>query len=440
MIRDDKPDEERIQKTLKTDALGRNDDLGRFIGLINSAKNNTVVSIDGPWGSGKTYFVKQIEYLSLHGVENFSNIDESVIDEFQNNYAVVYYNAWENDQHTDPLQSLLANLINDVWGWRERTSDRVVQIGEGFVKSVAKVVTGGLYDSKEIEDADSIQKLVKSIHTVDERKKAIDDILDTFSKIIGKKILVIVDELDRCRPDFAVKLLETIKHFYNNDNLVFVLATNNVQLSHTIRKVYGYDFDGIGYLNKFYDLIFNLPAIDKEKYIAYLGQNVRSNYWKDRAPISVIIHLDMSMREINRYYSSMSLIQGYMESAGTFDSGPDNFVKYILVPLAYGLRVKNFSDYEKLIKGQGESILMSYCKSSDYVPDLMVRIVNDDSKNPEEEIKKLYTKINSPTSYSRDDYHIESASQTFKQVTTLMKSTGFIDEKSSENNEDSQEE
>lgn len=440
MIRDDKPDENRIQKTLKTDALGRNDDLSRFIGLINSASSNTVTSVDGPWGSGKTYFVKQIEYMSLHGVEDFSNIDEAVIEEFQKNYAVVYYNAWENDQHTDPLQSLLANLINDVWGWRERTSDRVVQLSEGFVKSVAKVVTGGLYDSKEIEDADSIQKLVKSIHTVDERKEAIDDILDTYSESIGKKILVIIDELDRCRPDFAVKLLETIKHFYNNDNLIFVLATNNIQLSHTIRKVYGYDFDGIGYLNKFYDLIFNLPTIDREKYIAYLGQNVRSSYWKDQAPISVIKYLDMSMREINRYYSSMSLIQSYMESTGNFEGAPDHFVKYILVPLAYGLRVKNFSDYDKLIKGRGEDILMGYYKSSDDIPEWMARLLKDSSKNPEEEMKKLYTKINSPTSYSREDYHIESASQTFKQVITLMKSTGFIDEKSSENTEDSQEE
>lgn len=440
MIRDNNPDEKIIKQTLKNDALGRNEDLGNFIQLVNSASRNTVISVDGPWGSGKTYFVKQIEYLSIHGVEDFSNIDEIVIAEFQGKYAVVYYNAWENDRHADPLQSLLANLINDVWGWRERTSDRLVQFSEGFVKSVAKVITGGLYDSKEIEDADSIEKLVKSIHTVDERKEAIDNIIDSYSKKIEKKILVIVDELDRCKPDFAVKLLETIKHFYNNDNLIFVLVTNNFQLSHTIRKVYGYDFDGIGYLGKFYDLIFNLPTIDREKYIAYLGQNVRSSYWKDQAPINVIKHLDMSMREINRYYSSMSLIQSYMESAASFDTGPDNFVRYILVPFTYGLRVKNLSDYEELIKGRGENILMRYYKSSDYVQDLMIRIVNDNSKNPEEEIKKLYAKISDLTNYSREDYHMESASQTFKRVITLMKATGFIDKNPADDNDGLQEE
>ena len=85
-------------------------------------------------------------------------------------------------------------------------------------------------------------------------------------------LIVMIDELDRCRPSFAVEFLETTKHLFAVDQVVFVLAVNRKELAHAVKALYGNDFDADRYLRRFFDIDFRLPepVRGRENYIDVL--------------------------------------------------------------------------------------------------------------------------------------------------------------------------
>ncbi len=82
-----------------------------------------------------------------------------------------------------------------------------------------------------------------------------------------RPLIVMIDELDRCRPSYAIELLEVAKHLFSVDHIVFVLAVNRSELAHSIRALYGSDFDAEGYLRRFFDVDFRLPEPDRKSFI-----------------------------------------------------------------------------------------------------------------------------------------------------------------------------
>ena len=91
---------------------------------------------------------------------------------------------------------------------------------------------------------------------------------DTLSKSgEDRSLIVVIDELDRCRPSYATELLEIAKHLFAVDHMVFVLAVNRTELTHSIRALYGGGFDAEGYLRRFFDLDFRLPDPERDAFI-----------------------------------------------------------------------------------------------------------------------------------------------------------------------------
>ena len=84
-----------------------------------------------------------------------------------------------------------------------------------------------------------------------------DKIADLLNTISNGKVIIFIDELDRCKPTYAVKLLERVKRYFNGDNYISVYSINMQQLQHTIKKFYGVDFDAHKYLDRF--LIYHSP-------------------------------------------------------------------------------------------------------------------------------------------------------------------------------------
>lgn len=110
--------DENIKSTIYKDVLGRNNDLVMLAKLLLSQNNNLMLSLDGNWGSGKTFFIKQFEFLiknidSFTDNEVFSDDNKDVFRKLKDNSLVIYYNAWENDNHEDPLQSIMYNILNE---------------------------------------------------------------------------------------------------------------------------------------------------------------------------------------------------------------------------------------------------------------------------------------------------------------------------------------
>lgn len=99
------------------------------------------------------------------------------------------------------------------------------------------------------ENADNLIDKIESLESI---KSVLKDVFNQIINEHADKLIIFIDELDRCNPKYAISVLERIKHFFQDDRIIFVYSTNKSQLVHTIKKFYGNDFDASGYLNKFF--------------------------------------------------------------------------------------------------------------------------------------------------------------------------------------------
>ena len=113
-----------------------------------------------------------------------------------------------------------------------------------------------------------LSRYSKSRTSVTQFRTVLRDTAVALSEANGNRpLMVMIDELDRCRPSYAVELLEVAKHLFSVDRIVFVLAVNCDQLAHSVKALYGNDFDADGYLRRFFDVDFKLPAPERRAFI-----------------------------------------------------------------------------------------------------------------------------------------------------------------------------
>ena len=133
-------------------------------------------------------------------------------------------------------------------------------------------------------------------------------------------LIIVIDELDRCRPLYAIELLEAAKHLFSVDNVIFVLAVNRRELGHSIKAIYGNEFNSQEYLRRFIDVNIPLPAVDRENYIFNLMHpktkaNFESGRYTDKA-LGLILKVfdspDISLRNIAHYMYRLNLLSNTM--------------------------------------------------------------------------------------------------------------------------------
>lgn len=251
------------------DKLGRKKEIENLSPVLLNVEAPLVLAVDAPWGAGKTTFIKLWEhYLNTQGMVS------------------LYLNCWENDFVDDPLLPILS--VMDSWLSEQNDSSiandawiKAKRIAPGLLKSAtvaaAKVTTFGALDlEKEYEKV-----------LADMAGSAIGDLVDSFNvkkKIVGEfkkhiakamdclpdeqqNLIIFIDELDRCRPTYAIEVLERMKHLFDIERVVFVIAINRQQLSKSLQGVYGPSFDGEHYLKRFIDLDYQLTVTDQIGYI-----------------------------------------------------------------------------------------------------------------------------------------------------------------------------
>lgn len=117
-------------------------------------------------------------------------------------------------------------------------------------------------DSAEQQLGKVLEDKIKNYQQDKQSIRAFRETLSKFAGTCDKPMVVIIDELDRCKPQFAVSLLERIKHFFDVPNVVFVLFMHKTQLHNAIKGVYGQDTDAHLYLDKFLNFTFTLEHSD----------------------------------------------------------------------------------------------------------------------------------------------------------------------------------
>lgn len=249
------------------DLLERKDAVENISNMIASTNEAFVMSLNANWGAGKTTFIKLLKAnLNLnHDVKS------------------IYFSAWEDDFSKEPLISILGELNkfieekyktpNEITTKFNKTKKLGVKILKRGLPALIKGSTAGLLDiDKGYESAVSAMTEEATSELIDNysKDKLItesfkESMKELFSKINSDKPFVFfIDELDRCRPLYAIELLERIKHIFGIDNLIFILSIDKIQLSESIKSQYG-NIDTNNYLKRFIDLEYNLqnPNIDK---------------------------------------------------------------------------------------------------------------------------------------------------------------------------------
>lgn len=227
--------------------------------IINSTSQPLVIVLNSQWGTGKTKFINMWQ-----GQLN------------KDRHHSLYLNAWENDYLEEPMVMLISEFNNYISSktitpkFDATSVDAMKKAGIKAVKHGLPLLSGLLagdlakYPVQKFLQmlSDSLSKeLLKEYEARKSNFQFFRNSLKKFTEknSMEKPFVIFVDELDRCKPTYTVKLLERIKHLFSVNNIVFVLAVDKNQLNMAIQCCYGDGIDSEGYLKKLFDYEFVLP-------------------------------------------------------------------------------------------------------------------------------------------------------------------------------------
>lgn len=222
--------------------------------IISKTKDPFVYSINSPYGTGKTFFLRRLHCLLE-----------------QKQCLVVSYNAWESDFYSDPISALLGELSDQI----DYKKFKKLKKPAVSLKSIALGLSVGLPGTLGVSVgtvAEDTQKEYVTYQKHKKRKEKFIEALKNFTEELPSPLVFIIDELDRCRPDYAIQTLEIIKHFFNIPKITFIIGVDRKQIESTVRVLYGSNIDTCcdEYLRKFIDLDFYLPKLSSTIYIKNL--------------------------------------------------------------------------------------------------------------------------------------------------------------------------
>ena len=331
------------------------EEYGTFL-ASHLTSGSRVINLNGQFGSGKTQFVRRL-YTHLAKVK----------------HPVVYFDVWESDFSNNPLAIICSELIQQLENVFDKEAPRdkyslstkakrtlnalKKSLSTGLKAFAAASLVAGEPASSKISS--STAKVLDATPDIDPRshsKKLIDSVKDLhIEAVIALKdikehittlsvfmediydlkvpIIIIIDELDRCRPTYAVEVLEVVKHFFETNGCTFLLSTNTDVLEQSIQSIYGSKFDSKHYLRRFFDIKVNLPQVSIENYMAttedrfthYNNPNVIINPYHenhyDNAELFACLFKsnDMELRDIDqvlsRYFATLDYINRLAEES-----------------------------------------------------------------------------------------------------------------------------
>ncbi|MXY21420.1 MAG: hypothetical protein F4Y49_08805 [Dehalococcoidia bacterium] len=353
------------------DELGRKEVAAKLTNLVKVQRDPFVIGIDGYWGTGKTFFLKRWQA------------------ELGGNFRAIYFNAWEDDIHDDPLLAIIGQLSEHFYR-EDKFKDKVQSLFQAAIPLVRKNVTniatgllekhvgvsGLVLDVEKEEVTDFLAEYLKSRETRDQLKQRLGELSEVVLEDTSRPLVFIIDELDRCRPTFAIELLERVKHIFDIPNLVFVFGINRDELSSSLRSVYG-DIDADVYLRRFFDMEFVLPVAPVASFCRYLMDQfgLREHFYQlpnvrgvsyaseidefyDRVPV-LWSRLHLSLRDINYCVRSIALLSRNLE--------PRDHMFPLLLGLLVALKLKNPHLYTQLVNRE--------CRAADVI-DYMHHIIS----------------------------------------------------------------
>lgn len=365
----DVPDDNPFQH----DALDRKPVVEFLSGLIRRLSGPFVLALDSPWGTGKTTLIRMLQ-----------------ADLKRQEFQCLYFNAWKVDYVTDPLVALVGALddlhLDDddaeksFRGHLKIAKEITTMVAKRVVVAGVKAATLNILDMDKAIEAmasensgaiagDLVDAFNKEKVTLETFKSEVEKAVKTFEPTGKKENLVFfIDELDRCRPTFAIEMLERIKHLFDVPNIIFVLSVDKGQLEASTAAVYGDRINAQEYLRRFIDLEYGIPLVQTKKFTEKLltrfeldslfseRKNEVTRYDKDNFVDAFTVladHLNMSLRARERCITRLCIVMEQTQA--------DHFLDPFLVALLLVLRSNKADLFIRICSGvDGPEAVMQY--------------------------------------------------------------------------------
>lgn len=323
------------------DLLGRAETGRRLSDLVERIEEPLVIALDGQWGSGKSFFLKC--WTGAHANENGGTA------------RVIYFDAFENDYLTDPLIALVATIdryLEPVTLEQKSGLEQVKKAVTRLIRPATRIAIAGaagamtaLAGAPEAAGAAAVAGAAAS-DAIGAAASEMSGVIDVWGEAKeqqsamerfraglksltapngdepARKLVLVIDELDRCRPDYALSLIEIAKHFFAVDNVHFILGANLAELQNSVRARYGSGIDAQRYLQKFISLNLSLQSYEQGAakrslaltYLEAVGRRIGLNSRVQGDLLSLLetsgLRAKVTLRDVDRMLSYCSVLPG----------------------------------------------------------------------------------------------------------------------------------
>ncbi|WP_289220553.1 KAP family P-loop NTPase fold protein [Ileibacterium valens] len=448
------PTKENALEAFVSNYLFRSKNVWSILDIIYDPNRSTVIAIDGDWGSGKTFFLRELEVILFPGNEQngfrisnaiskfgFSNYGKGVesIEDCSSIVPLVdslypfYFDAWKSDYQGDPLIALILAMTHQFTIECEK-SDELLSIASKLVKAVStfsfsfgpfSFSPGEMIEAFKDNGENSLEFVVSSAAAQEQTQSLIKKYIEEVLRLTNRKGLVlIIDELDRCRPTFAVELLERIKHYFDIPGISFVIGVNINQLQNTIRNHYGQSFDAKRYLKRFFDFRIKLPVVTTEMFQNHYCYEFGDN--NHTILDALCDHYQLSLRDRIQLHTRLVKL-GSLSIIDYQDYRDRPFGREILIPLLLVLDYVDEDAVNDFLHGKNSAPLtdLTYTNAFRSICSLLgLSSINTERSEVREHLENIYTCWFSPE--GNETYKIDKIEFRKQSVLNMLNKISFL--------------
>ena len=329
------------------DLLDRQAISTRLTDLLANQDMPLTISLHGQWGTGKTFMLKRWQ----KALEN-------------DGYQAIYFNAWEDDYSADPLLAIMGQLSDHfkdgaLKALALKAAHYAIPLMVENILSVAKATVGVTLkvDQQDNHKHPLLDTYLEQRDTKDRLKTQLASLSGQVFDQTLHPLVFIIDELDRCRPTYAIELLERVKHIFDVPNLVFVLGLNRDELCNSIKSIYG-EINADVYLRRFFDMEFNLPEGGSKAFARHLMMKYSVLSLSDKGQVAgqsrdvdVLVqdmptlweHLGLSLRDIDYCVRLVTLVVASLQ--------PSQPMYPLMLGLLMALKIQTPLLYHEFVEG-----------------------------------------------------------------------------------------
>lgn len=309
--------------------------------------NHSVYALTGSWGTGKTSLIQMF----------MDKLDSEPKEENNKEKMSIYIDAFRMDYELDPLMMMI-KAFKDYLSTLETDTNISKFIDKSkdifVINNILKFGFNILLD--KTAGKENFMEFINSAKNelfdkLSEKDILYNELRKTLNEIMSKRkqpLYIIIDELDRCRPDFALETLERIKHIFQVQNVKFILVYNDKIMNSIICKNYGDDIDANKYMSKFVQKKYPLGVrINLKEFVNNELEKKRNNFSYD-TPSYIYSSMFAIRKIIGKYNFSLRDMQQFMTILENLNISNDLY--YLTFASMELLKIINNDEFNNIAK------------------------------------------------------------------------------------------